>query len=60
MILVRLSFVIPYNISNMVLGASNIKYRDFLVGNLWIWFDCAFIVYVGTSASTIQMALSGE
>ena len=60
MILVRLSFVVPYNVSNLVLGASNISLRDFCKGNLFIYPDVLLFAYIGSTASSVEKAISGE
>ena len=60
MILTRLSFVVPYNVSNLVLGASNVSVKDFLVGNLFIYPYVLFFAYNGSTASSVQRAIDGE
>ena len=58
-ILARLSVIVPFNVSNYVLGSTSVSYADFANGTLYIMAMCAFIVYIGTTVSTIQEAIDG-
>ena len=52
-ILARLSVIVPFNVSNYVLGSTSVSYGDFATGTLYILPMCSFMVYIGTTASTI-------
>ncbi len=52
-ILMRLSLLIPFNISNFVFGGSSVKYFDFIIGTLGLFPIVLFFVYIGTTMSSI-------
>jgi uncharacterized membrane protein YdjX (TVP38/TMEM64 family) len=50
----RLSLVIPFNISNYVLGASSVNIFHFVVGTLGVMPLVLFFVFLGTTMSDIE------
>ena len=52
-ILARLSVLVPFNVSNYVLGTTSVSYADFANGTLYIAPMCLFMVYIGTTAANI-------
>ena len=50
----------PFNVSNYVFGGSAVKLRDYLIGTFGIIPIVLFYVYIGTTMSNIQDALSGK
>ena len=56
--MLRLSFLVPFNISNYVLGASAVKFKDFAIGTLALFPCSVFFVYVGTTISTLEEAFA--
>lgn len=59
-ILMRLSLLVPFNLSNYVFGISAVKYRDFAIGTLGLFPIVLFFVYIGTTMSNIHEAISGN
>ena len=55
----RLSLVIPFNISNYVLGASSVNIFHFVVGTLGVMPLVLFFVFLGTTMSDIEQIVSG-
>lgn len=58
-LLIRLSLLVPFNLSNYVLGISAVKYVDFIIGTLGLFPIVLFFVYIGTTMSNIHEAVSG-
>ena len=56
----RLSMLVPFNLSNYVLGASSVKIRDFTLGTLGLLPLVAFFVYLGTTVSDIEQVVNGS
>ena len=52
-VLMRLSLLVPFNISNYVFGGSSVKYYDFIVGTIGLFPIVLFFVYIGTTMSSI-------
>jgi uncharacterized membrane protein YdjX (TVP38/TMEM64 family) len=59
-ILLRMSILVPYNFSNYVFGGSAVKFKDFLIGNFGLMPLVIFYVYIGSTMSNIEDALSGN
>jgi uncharacterized membrane protein YdjX (TVP38/TMEM64 family) len=59
-ILMRLSLLVPFNLSNYVFGISAVKYEDFALGTLGLFPIVLFFVYIGTTMSNIHDAISGN
>lgn len=59
-ILLRLSMLVPFNISNFVFGASAVQLRHFAIGTLGMIPLVAFFVYLGTSVSDLHEVVSGQ
>ena len=59
-ILMRMSLLIPFNFSNYIFGCSAIKYWQFAVGTAGVLPLVCFLVYMGTTFSNIQDAVSGK
>jgi uncharacterized membrane protein YdjX (TVP38/TMEM64 family) len=57
--LMRLCLLIPFNVSNYVLGGSAVRFTDYLVGSIAVAAQNLFFVYLGTTISKISDALSG-
>ena len=58
-LLLRLCLLIPFNITNYVLGGSAVRFTDYLLGSLAVVVQNLFFVYIGTTISKISDALSG-
>ncbi len=54
----RLSILIPFNLLNYVLGGTSIKIVDYIFGTIGTLPLCFFYVYIGTTVSNFQEALS--
>ncbi len=52
--------MIPVSVSNYILGSFSVRQFDFFVGSLGIIFHAIFYVYLGTTISKIQNAISGS
>lgn len=59
-ILMRMSLLIPFNFSNYIFGCSAIKYWQFALGTLGVLPLVCFLVYMGTTFSNLQDAISGK
>lgn len=59
-ILLRMSLLVPYNFSNYVFGGSAVKLKDFLIGNFGLIPLVVFYVYLGSTMSNIEDAMSGN
>ncbi len=52
--LMRLSLLVPFNVSNYIFGGSAVKLRDYLFGTIVVVLPIAlFFVYIGTKMSNI-------
>jgi uncharacterized membrane protein YdjX (TVP38/TMEM64 family) len=60
MILMRLSLLIPFNVSNYVLGGSGVQAKDFVIGTIGILPIVIFFVYLGSTMSSIQNFMNGN
>jgi uncharacterized membrane protein YdjX (TVP38/TMEM64 family) len=58
--LMRLSLLVPFNVSNYVFGGSAVRFTDYLLGTIGVLPIALFFVYMGTTMSNIQDALSGK
>lgn len=58
-ILARLSVFVPYNWANYVIASTSVSFKDYAYGTLYIMPECLFMVYLGTTASNINDAISG-
>ena len=58
--LLRLCFLIPFNVSNYVFGVSSIKLKDFVLGGFGTLPFVFFEIYTGACATEIQKAISGK
>lgn len=58
--LLRLSLLVPYNLSNYAFGGMNLKLGNFILGTFGLIPMALFYVYVGTTVSDIQEAVSGH
>ena len=58
--LLRLCFLIPFNVSNYVFGVSSIKLKDFVLGGFGTLPFVFFEIYTGACATDIQKAISGK
>ena len=56
----RLSMLVPFNISNFVFGASAVQLRHFAVGTIGMIPLVAFFVYLGTSVSDLHEVVNGQ
>jgi len=56
----RLSLIVPYNISNYILGGSAVKSFDFIMGTAALLPMVIFFVYIGTTLSSIEASVSGN
>jgi len=55
----RLSLLVPFNMSNYVFGASAVKVFDFIIGTFGLVPLVLFFVYIGTTMSNIEEVVSG-
>lgn len=60
MLLMRLSLLIPFNVSNYVLGGTPVNWKDYLMSNIGILPLVIFFVYLGSTFSNIQDFLNGR
>ena len=51
--LMRLSLLVPFNVSNYIFGGSAVKLRDYLFGTIGVLPIALFLVYIGTTMSNI-------
>lgn len=58
MFLMRLSLLVPFNVSNYIFGGSAVKLKDYLIGTIGVLPIALFFVYIGTTMSNIYDALS--
>jgi uncharacterized membrane protein YdjX (TVP38/TMEM64 family) len=58
-LLLRLSPVFPYNVVNYALGASRIRYRDFLVGSVGMLPGTVLYTYYGKVAGDVTAVATG-
>lgn len=58
--LLRLSLLVPYNLSNYAFGGMNLQLGHFILGTFGLIPMALFYVYVGTTVSDIQEAVSGN
>ena len=56
--LIRFSIIVPFGISNYLLGASSVSFKDFALGTLAILPSTILHAYIGTTISNIEEALS--
>lgn len=52
-LLMRLSMIVPFNLSNYVFGASSVRIKEFALGTLGLLPLVTFFVYIGTTVSDI-------
>jgi uncharacterized membrane protein YdjX (TVP38/TMEM64 family) len=52
-LLMRLSMIVPFNLSNYVFGASSVRIKEFVLGTLGLLPLVTFFVYIGTTVSDI-------
>jgi uncharacterized membrane protein YdjX (TVP38/TMEM64 family) len=57
--LVRLSPVLPYNVLNYALGASQVRYRDFLLGSVGMLPGTVFYTYAGKVIGDVAAIAAG-
>jgi uncharacterized membrane protein YdjX (TVP38/TMEM64 family) len=58
--LLRLSPVIPFNLLNYALGASGVRYRDFLIGSLGMLPGTILYTYYGVVAGDAAALVAGK
>jgi uncharacterized membrane protein YdjX (TVP38/TMEM64 family) len=58
--LMRMSLLVPYNISNLLFGATAIPFVHYLLGTIGVLPIIIFYVYLGTTMSNIEAAISGK
>lgn len=58
-LLLRLSPVFPYNIVNYALGASGVRYRDFLIGSLGMLPGTILYTYYGKAIGDVSALAAG-
>lgn len=58
--LLRVCLLVPFGISNYVLGGSAVRFIDYAVGSIGILFQLVFYVYVGTTISGVTEVLNGH
>jgi uncharacterized membrane protein YdjX (TVP38/TMEM64 family) len=58
-LLLRLSPVFPYNVTNYALGASRIRYRDFLLGSIGMLPGTVLYTYYGKVVGDVGALASG-
>ncbi len=51
--LMRLSLLVPFNVSNYIFGSSAVKLRDYLIGTIGVLPIALFFVYIGSTMSNI-------
>ena len=51
--LMRLSLLVPFNVSNYIFGGSAVKLTDYLLGTIGVLPIVLFFVYIGTTMSNI-------
>jgi uncharacterized membrane protein YdjX (TVP38/TMEM64 family) len=56
----RVCLLVPFGISNYVLGGSAIRFLDYAVGSIGILFQVVFYVYIGTTISGVTEVLNGH
>jgi len=59
-LLLRLSPIIPFNVINVVMGITPIRFADFLVACVGMFPVTALYVYYGTVAGTLARARHGQ
>jgi uncharacterized membrane protein YdjX (TVP38/TMEM64 family) len=59
-VLIRLSLVIPYNITNWVIGATRIRTRDYALGNLATVVPTILYAWWGSQLGDVLAVLRGE
>ena len=59
MILIRLCPVIPFNMLNYLMGITDIKFKDYLIGSVGMIPGTIVYVFVGTTISSISEAAKG-
>ena len=52
-ILMRFSILVPFSVSNYVLGASSVNISHFIIGNFGLIPMALFYVYLGTTMENI-------
>jgi uncharacterized membrane protein YdjX (TVP38/TMEM64 family) len=58
-LLLRLSPVVPYNVLNYALGASRVRYRDFLAGSIGMLPGTLLYTYYGKVIGDVTLLASG-
>lgn len=58
--LMRMSLLVPFNISNFIFGATAIPFTHYMVGTIGVLPIQIFYVYLGTTMSNIEAAISGK
>ena len=58
-LLLRLSPVVPYNVLNYALGASRVRYRDFLLGSAGMLPGTVLYTYSGTVIGNVAALAAG-
>ena len=58
-LLLRLSPLFPYNVLNYALGASTVRYRDFLIGSVGMLPGTVLYVYYGKVIGDVAAVASG-
>lgn len=58
--LMRLSLIVPFNVSNYAFGGSSVVTRHFIIGTLGLIPMCVYFVYLGTTISSIQDLLNND
>ena len=59
MILIRLCPVIPFNMLNYLMGITDIKFKDYLIGSVGMIPGTIVYVFIGTTLSSIAEASKG-
>ena len=56
--LMRVCLLVPFGVSNYVLGGSAVLLKDYAIGSLGLIFQSIFYVYIGTTISKVSEALN--
>ncbi len=59
-LLLRFSILVSFNITNYILGGSSVSVLAYCVGTVGVMPQVLFYVYMGSTMSSIQDAISGE
>ncbi len=56
----RVCLLVPFGLSNYILGGSAVRFLDYAVGSFGILFQVVFYVYIGTTISGITQIINGH